>query len=131
VFLQLDGKLMEKIAITVQSLKMLNTQESWGPKLQTPREASALSHCIIHMTRFSSGMVFTLSVYSQSCSATLLWEFYLVKFFIAFHYNSFSTFFFLQTEAMNMWDMFWTCDQGTWMHDQTRAFIQAFAGIAC
>lgn len=39
-------------------------------------------------------MVLKLSVCSQSCSATLLWEFHFMKFFTTFHYNSFSTFIF-------------------------------------
>lgn len=79
MFLQLDGKLMEKIAITTQSLKMLNTQKSRDPNIKIPREVLALSYCIIHMTCFSSGMVFMLSVCSQSSSATLLWEFHFMN----------------------------------------------------
>lgn len=52
MFLQLHGKLMENIAITTQSLKMLNTQKSWDPKLKMPREVLTLSYCIIYITQF-------------------------------------------------------------------------------
>lgn len=105
MFLQVDGKLIEKIAITTQSLKMLNTQKSRDPKRKIPREVLALSYCIIHMTCFSSGMVFMLSVCFQSCSATLLREFHFMKFFTAFHYNSSSTFIFFYRQKQCICDI--------------------------
>lgn len=110
--LQLDGKLMEKIAITTQSLRMLNIEKSQDPKLKIPREVLALSYCIIHMTCFSSGMVwfssgmvFMLTVCSQSCSATLLWAFHFMKLFNAFHYSSFSTFIFFYRQKQCICDI--------------------------
>lgn len=58
MFSQLDGKLMVKIAITAQILKMLYTQKSRDQKSMIPREVLALSCSIMQMTCFSSGMVF-------------------------------------------------------------------------